>query len=204
MRPDDLTGDVIEPDLGRHILAELAELNSDFIELVDESSHDDSSDSFMPPRQFDALRSLRKPAKRRLTGCAFALFDLRLQDVALWRALTAGEIRDALSETGCNETTQRKIKFFTLSALMYLRHLAEVNRFFARLSFDASAETLDIIKTLPLNQLRAIADNCPGLLRGRFNDLPEAWSELLKLAKRNDTEPMLPAKILGYQHLNQG
>ena len=204
MRPDDLTGDVIEPDLGRHILAELAELNSDFIELVHESSRDNSSDSLMPLRQFDALLSLRKPAIRRLTGCAFALFDLRLQDVALWRALAAGEIPDALSGTECNETTQRQVKFFTLSALMYLRHLAEVNRFFARLSFDASPETLDIIKTLPLNQIRTLADHCPGLLRGRFDDLPEAWSELLKLARRNDTEPMLPAKILGYQHLGQG
>ena len=61
MRPNDLTGDVIEPDLGRHILAEMADLNADFIELVDECCHDDDTVRLMPRKQVDALRSLRKP-----------------------------------------------------------------------------------------------------------------------------------------------
>ncbi len=202
MPSNDLTGDVIDPDLGRHILAELADLNADFIALA--IKLDDAGEhTLMPSGQVDELRRLTEPAVRRLSGCAFALFDLRLQDTALFQALRDGEIAAELSQVDEQDADNvRSIKLFTLSALMYLRHLAEINRFFAGLSFDAAPETLDIVNGLPLNRLRDIADACPALLRSRFGTFPRAWDDLLKLARRNDTEPMLPSKILGYQHLS--
>lgn len=205
MSPTDLTGNVIEPELGQHILAELAELNADFIDLITgagTSGHQQMA-SVLPEDQIDQLHGLSKPAIRRLTSCAFALFDLRLQDAQTWRSLGAGNLPIELvaDDPELAQATRRSVCLFTLAAMMYLRHLTDINRFFARLSFGAAPVALDIVSTLPLNRLREIADRYPTLLRSRYTEHPQAWSELLKLAKRNDTEPMLPAKILGYQHL---
>lgn len=200
MPSNDLTGNVIEPKLGQQILAELADLNADFIDLITDMKHSrQRSATVLPDEQIDQLRALSKPAIRRLTSCAFALFDLRLQNTELWRSLSAGKVPEELSAQSGQVT--RRVGLFTLSAMMYLRHLADVNRFFATLSFAASPTALDVVRTMPLNQLGDIADKHPTLLRSRFGQHPQAWTELLKLAKRNDTEPMLPAKILGYQHL---
>jgi len=204
MPANDLTGNVIEPELGRHILAELADLNADFISLI-KSTESCIHRPSLPDEQIEQLRALSKPAVRRLTNCAFALFDLRLQDADLWRALGDGKppkgfsVNDAL---GGNEL-HGPVRLFTLSALMYLRHLSDINRFFAKLSFGVSPEVLEIVSKLAINQLREIANRYPTLLCGRFGQHPQAWTDLLKLAKRNDTEPMLPAKILGYKHLYQ-
>ena len=79
---------------------------------------------------------------------------------------------------------------------MYVRHLTRVNRFLGGLSFGAHPNALDAIVNMTLNQLRDVADNCPGLLCCRLGKNPQAWSDLLKLARRNDGQPLLPAKIL--------
>ena len=204
MPSNDLTGNVIEPELGRHILSEMADLNADFIELI---TRTDTSHCWrsLPDKHLDQLRALSKPAIGRLTRCAFALFDLRLQDAKLWHALRdCASPKALLVEDISNEPkTRGRISFFTLSALMYLRHLTDINFFFAKLSFGATPSAIDVVCNLPLNRLREIADQYPALLRSRFGQHPEAWTELLTMARRNDTEPMLPAKILGYQHLYQ-
>ena len=204
MPRNDLTGNVIEPELGLHVLTELADLNADFIDLITDAQYCGHRHlaGVLPDEQIDQLRALSKPAIRRLTGCAFALFDLRLQNAELWRSLSAGRVPKEFAIQNTRPTAGR-VSLFTLSAMMYLRHLADINRFFAKLSFGASPVSLDAVRTLPLNELRAIADKYPTLLRSRFGQHPQAWTDLLQLAKRNDTEPMLPAKILGYKHLYQ-
>lgn len=213
MAANDLTGNVIEPELGLHILSELADLNADFIELMANPGHAAGLLAMLPTEQIEQLQQLSKPAIRRLTSCAFALFDLHLQDADLWRSLSSGktpvEFAGATHEVpqgmthGTTEGTTDYTRLFSLAALMYLRHLADINRFIAKLSFGASATALEVISDLPLSRIREIAEKYPLLLRSRFGSHPGAWTELLKLAKRNDTEPMLPAKILGYKHLYQ-
>lgn len=201
MGPNDLTGNVIEPELGQHILAELADLNADFIALMTDARHSPLMLSMLPEEQIRQLRKLSKPAIRRLTGCAFALFDLHLQDARLWHSLAKRQTPELFA--GTTPVAVNGTRLFTLSAMMYLRHLNDINRFFAKLSFGASPTALDVISKLPLNRVREIAERYPLLLHSRFGSHPEAWTELLRLAKRNDTEPMLPAKILGYKHLYQ-
>ncbi|MBT8137021.1 MAG: hypothetical protein KJO54_08430 [Gammaproteobacteria bacterium] len=194
----DLTGDVIEPELGRHILAELASLNAGFLDLATSRVN---GHALLPADQQSALAGLSDAAKRRLADCAFALFDLKLCNVQCWRQLRAGGAGDELRISG--HTDNHEIGLFTLSALMYLRHLADVNRFFARLSFGAPLDVLRIISTLPISRLRVIAHDYPGLLHTRFCSQPGAWAGLLRLASRSDTDTLLPATILGYQHLGQ-
>lgn len=194
----DLTGDVIEPELGRHILAELASLNAGFIDLA--TSRVNGS-VLLPAEQQSALAGLSNAARQRLAGCAFALFDLQLRNVQCWRQLRHGAVKDELRMTGYAD--RHEIGLFTLSALMYLRHLADVNRFFARLSFGAPPGVLRVISALPISRLRVIAHDYPGLLRTRFTGQPGVWTDMLRLANRSDTGSLLPATILGYQHLGQ-
>ena len=194
----DLTGDVIEPELGRHILAELASLNAGFIDLA--TSRVNGHGLFAAEQQ-SSLTALSDAARRRLAGCAFALFDLQLCNLQRWRQLRAGGVSDDLTISG--HAGNHEIGLFTLSALMYLRHLADVNDFFARLSFGVLPGVLRIISTLPISRLSVIAHDYPGLLHTRFCGQPGAWTDLLRLANRSDTGTLLPATILGYQHLGQ-
>ncbi|NNF67601.1 MAG: hypothetical protein HKM98_08840 [Gammaproteobacteria bacterium] len=203
MPSTDLTGNVIEPELGRHILAELGDLNADFIALLLDDNSPFAGKNFSDA-QAAALGGLSKPAIRRLSGCAFALFDLELQNHLLWKSLGTSCTSEKVPGDSVVQTENSdRTRLFILSALMYLRHLAKINHFFAKLSFNAAPSVLRQISDLPLHQLRQIANQHPTLLTTRFSDYPDAWTDLLQLAKRNDTEPMLPAKILGYQHLAQ-
>lgn len=200
----DLTGNVIEPELGRQVLAEIGDLNAGFIELMLQQNRVGAGAATvlaLPVAQAERIAALRPVARQRLTHCAFALFDLRLEDAGFWDEVDGSGAPDQYRAHDCGDpAVQRGVELFTLAALMHLRHLATVNRFLAGLSFGANDEVLEAMLRLSLMQLQAVAAAHPGLLCCRLGTRPDAWRILVQLARRTDGHPMLPARILGFQH----
>ena len=197
----DLCGDAVTPEFGRQALGEIAELNESFIALLARLYAIESDPPVavleMPAEQIGQLVGLTRPATRRLTHCAVTLFDLHLDDLQFWsQQCTGGERYRQCAIT--DASLRNELKLFTLSALMYLRHLAGVNRFLARLSFSVSAVVLDYFAGLPIVRLREVASTHPGLLRGRLGGNNDAWAELVRLVRRNDAQPMVTPRLLGY------
>lgn len=201
----DMTGKVLAPELGQRVVDDLAALNEDFLNLLsDARRHAGASATVlsMPVAQIDAIEGLKAPARKRLTHCAFTLFDLRLDDTPFWSAPI--DQRDAVQrpdEFVADAALDKRVGLFTLCALMYLRHLGCINRFLAKLSFGAHDEALKALGAARLDTLQQIVLHCPGLLRCRLGTNADAWTNLVRLARRTDGRPLLPARILGLQHL---
>lgn len=200
---EDLTGNVVAPELGQRVASDLADLNDAFLEVLAAARSlcaDTEALLAVRPEHIDAIARLRPPARRRLTHCAFALFDLRLDDLRFWRAPqgSPAPVRDGAESI--DGTLEHRIALLTLCALMYVRHVATVNRFLARLSFGATDDALDAIAATDLVSLQRVVADHPGLLRGRLGADDDSWSDLLRIVRRGDGQPLLPARILGLRH----
>lgn len=200
---EDLTGNVIAPELGQQVVSDLADLNEAFLAVLADARRrraDTAALLAVRPEHVDAIERLRAPARRRLTHCAFALFDLRLDDLRFWRSPRAGPalVRDGAAII--EQALEQRIALLTLCALMYARHVATVNRFLARLSFGASDEALAAISATDLGVLQRIVADHPGLLRCRLATDGDAWPNLLRIVRRGDGQPLVSARILGLRH----
>lgn len=203
--PDDLGEKALSPALGRQVLSDIGDLNEGFLDILLRIHARRSADTrdvlALPVAQADRVALLTPAARGRLTHCAFALFDLRLGDAVFWTTLAAsgapGCYRD---QRPIEPVQQRQVELFALGALMHLRHLATVNRFIAGLSFATSDAVMDAIGELSLMQLQATVADHPALLECRLGARPDAWDVLVRLARRTDGQPLLPARILGFQH----
>ncbi len=202
----DLCGHTVTPEFGRQALGEIAELNESFIALLARlysvGPGPDATVLEVPAEQIEQLVRLTRPATRRLTHCAVTLFDLHLNDRRFWsQERPHGEhYRQCVAS---DASLAGEIMLFSLSAMMYLRHLAGVNRFLARLSFSVSSSVLDYFVSLPIAHLQKVARTHPGLLRARLGGNHDAWAELVRLVRRNDAQPMVPPRLLGYQHVSR-
>ncbi|MBT8144613.1 MAG: hypothetical protein KJO55_07925 [Gammaproteobacteria bacterium] len=190
---------------GRQLLADIAGMNLDFIRLLQQLSctiTDDRALLSMPSAQAMQLGQLSQTAQRRLARSGVTLFDLRFGDRDFWQSIFDGKEPERYRCT-CIDAGQDlvEIQLFILGALLLLRHIAIHNRFVACLGFSVDDTFLDRYLQLESRRLRQIAASCPGLLQSRPHGSDDAWGELMRLARRTDGQPLLPARMLGYQHM---
>ena len=144
-----------------------------------------------------ARLALLSPAQRAAAAhCPYALFDLRFQDDAHWRARLehTGTWRIADEPAVDADTVD-----FVRLALFYTWHVASSAALTANLLLGMHANTADAFRRVSVDALPALASSEAVNLTPRWNHCHAYWSALINAAARPDAAALRRVQLSGLQ-----
>ncbi|MDP9089396.1 MAG: hypothetical protein M3O26_11750 [Pseudomonadota bacterium] len=177
-----------EPHLSMDQLTSMRGLNRRFLDLADKGV------SWSGLAGQVAL--LSPPQRSAAADCPYALFDLRFQDEAHWRA------RLQTASAWCIADAPRadyELVDFVRLALFYTWHLASSAGLAAHLLFGMQGNTADAFRRIPVDALPALAVSEAVNLAPRWNHCNAYWTALIGAAARSDAAALRRVQLSGLQ-----
>jgi hypothetical protein len=137
----------------------------------------------------DLWRLLESEARKSVAAFPFVIIDLRFQDAAWWR-----EVGRALS---INSALSTPFSDLALETLLFARQAAREDINVAKAMFAMTSPVANVIASLSLQQVRAIALNSSQQLRVRWDNDPDFWGELLVACRAGDEQAMAALRRQG-------
>ena len=142
------------------------------------------------------IEPLSGPQKEAAANCPYALFDLRFQDDAYWRARLAsvgpGTVAD---EIAMDEST---LDFVRL-ALFFAWHVASTAALAAPLLLGMQQATAAVFRTMPIDCMPHLVGTEAVNLTARWNDCPSYWNALTGAALRPNPLQLRRIQLCGLQ-----
>lgn len=180
------------------LMAELARLNSAFLALAGELH---ALRPGMPVLGLPAhiLAQLgRVTGTPAAAGLPYAIYDLRLRDERFWRIETAAA--SAVNDSQPPVTADRRTVRFAGQALTLAWHLAQVDPRVTRLSLGMETGIQEILASLPVGSLDAMALRLAHAASARFCTRERFWSLLAAAVRFPPGEAELERlRLLGLQ-----
>ena len=200
------------------MLASLRDLNHRFLDLA--AAHGgNSADLKLPPEPAMHIARLSAQQRAAAADCPYALFDLRFQDDAHWRARLGESWRiadeaparkDVAREAVAREDVAREdvdreyaaredLAGFVRLALFYAWHLASTPKLGAQLWLGMAEPTAAAFRAVSLNRLPALAAGEAANLSARWCTSTFYWSALASAAARGDSRRLRRVQLFGLQ-----
>jgi hypothetical protein len=154
-----------------------------------------SADPHLPPfilQNRDLWRRLDTEARTQLAAFPFVIVDLHFNDARWWREMTGKPL--------INVTGSTLFSDLLLETLLFARQAAREDVGVAKTMFAMTSRVAELMASLTLAQVRAIAAGNSRELRVRWEQDPQVWRGLLIAALTGDQQAMgelrLQAKLL--------
>ena len=186
-----------QPQFSADTLATLHDLNHRFLDLLAEGRPRWSAAQRDPDAALAReLRRLAAPHRAALARCPYALFDLRLDDEAHWRArLATGSMNRVEDRAPIAEEEGE----FARLALFYAWHVAVSEPESAQVLLGMHAQTAAALRGVTLNGLTGLAAAGAAALAPRFFARRTFWSALVSAAARGDAHALRRVQLFGLQ-----
>jgi hypothetical protein len=191
--------DVSMPVLDAALLARIAELNRDYLDLLAREYATPAVAAqlqYFPERVARELAALGPSARRELAGAPFALYSLSLDNERLWRA--PGDAETDSFEQRYGHRGQAWLQGpFCEAALLQAWHLAICSALAARILYAMSEDAARRLAATPLWRLKQVVSEHPALLSPRWPSNPAFWPDLVRFAAAADSRRLRATLLLG-------
>lgn len=178
--------------LSRHLLRELSSLNYRFIRLLIESP--DDPDRFGLTAGVHRRLCLLEPEdQRRLASCPYSLFELQLDEPAVWQRRFENQTSATSFPGGAHP--------FTLAVLMYTQQLAVENTDLGRLLLGLAPRVAEQFRQATIGKLIDSAPAVSKQLRVRLINDPHFWPDLVNFVRDGTQEQYVAAQTSALQIL---
>jgi hypothetical protein len=194
------------PVLSAAVLAQIHELNLDYIELLaaehNAGSSSDGQLQHLPCKLHGMIAGLAPPARDSLAALPYTLYSLGFEDEKLWRSL---EEPAALASSLCMSQRYAQAHSASLQAslceiaLLYAWHVATASPVAARLIYAMPESVAQRLTAAPPWYVRRLAVHHAVLLMPRWPTNPGFWPDLVHFAAAGDHQRLATAKLLGSQ-----
>lgn len=198
MRDDPVGGRTRESRLAVEVLESLRELNHRFLDLVGTPT---GASSFahgigLSVETSGRVAQLSAGQKKAIADCPYALFNLRFDDAAHWRARleTAGQWKVCDQARSDAATVE-----FVRSALFFAWHVAVTARLAARFLLVMNEETAAAFRGLTIDCLLSLAATETDILTARWSECPAYWNALARAALRPNAAGLRRVQLSGLQ-----
>jgi hypothetical protein len=189
------------PVLGAALLAQIHELNRDYLDLLTAEyavSGRAAQLQHLPISVAAGVAALAPGARALLAQTPYSLYSLGFEDEEFWCLACkvpaqAVEVRYAPTASGWLQGP------FCEVALVHAWHVASSNPIAARLLYAMTDATAHRLAATPLSHLRRVASDHPGLLLPRWPTNPCFWPDLVRLSQLGDARRLTTVKLLGNQ-----
>lgn len=188
------------PVLAADLLARVASLNLDYLELLIAARPASGGMRFLPDRVLESLRKADSASLRSLASAAFSLYSLGFEDQEFWRTALRIDSPSVDSRYGVVSGAAGYSSFCEI-ALVHAWHVAVSQPLAARLMLGMSSPLVEGMTNAQLWQLRRVAVDHPGLLMPRWPANPCFWPEMIKFAVAGDARRLHALQQLGHQLL---
>jgi hypothetical protein len=183
-----------ESHLSVKTLGSLRDLNYRFLDLAGAAGATWTGRYGLPADIGAQLAALSRAQRTAAADCPYALFDLRFQDDAHWRARLESEPWRVADDAG-GEEAQRELARLIV---FYAWHVASLGMS-AQLLLGMRAETVDGFRRLTVDSLPALALSEAKHLSARWQQSAAYWSTLIHAACGEDAAALRRAQLYGLQ-----
>jgi hypothetical protein len=187
------------PVLDVALLAHIAELNQDYLDLLacERADHAVAAQlQYLPERVTRALAALTPAARREVAAAPFALYSLSFEDERFWRAPVGAEAASLEQRYGHRGPAWLQGPFCE-AALLQAWHLAACSPLATRIVYALSEEAAGRLAKTPLWRLKRIVNEQPALLTPRWPANPAFWPDLVTYAAAADSRRLRTTQLLG-------
>lgn len=194
------------PVLSATVLAQIYELNLDYLELL-AAEHNaavsgEGQLQHLPGKLHAAIADLAPAARAALAALPYTLYSLGFEDEKLWRAL-AEPAALAASLSVSERYAQSRDASLQASlcevALLYAWHVATSSPLAARLIYAMPDTIAQRLSGAPPWYVRRLSVHHASLLMPRWPTNPGFWPDLVRFAAAADSQRLATAKVLGSQ-----
>jgi hypothetical protein len=196
---EDASGSACAPVLRADLLARIQALNADYLDLlIAEFEAGDVHGQCFPPRFAAALAAMTRSVRLRIAAVPYTLFSLCFEEARFWLTVCAAQNAPFASRYACLSHRGARDVFCEI-ALLEAWHTARVQPRAAQVLHAMSPEVCSSLASIPLWQVKRIANEYPGVLMPRWPNNPAFWPDLLRLSCALDAKRFAAAQLLGFQ-----
>jgi len=178
--------------VGKTSIALAHRLNEQCVELLCELATNSSSQE-LPPfvlQNRDQWRLLEVEARERVAAFPFVIVDLRFKHAESWQRAAHGHAMSATDFPLFDGVPMKLFEDLILETLLFARQTAREDVNVVKAMFAMTSPVANLIVSLTLPQIRAMAASNARLLRVRWDSDPEFWGELLVASRGSDERAM--------------
>jgi hypothetical protein len=187
------------PVLDAPLLARIAELNRDYLDLLACERADRAVAAqlqYFPDRVARDLAMLAPAARRELAAAPFTLYSLSLDDERFWRTGSDGEAASLDQRYGHGGPAWLQGPFCE-AALMQAWRVATLSPLAARIVYAFSEDAARRLAGTPPWRLKRIVVEQPALLTPRWPTNAAFWPDLVRYAAAADSRRLRTTQLLG-------
>ena len=189
------------PVLGNSLLAQIHELNRDYLELLTAEysvAGRAAQLQHLPVAVVAGLAALPVAAREALAQAPYTLYSLAFEDADFWPLACDVPAQSVEARYAPTASVWLQGPFCEV-ALLHAWHVATSNRLAARLLYAMTDVTARRLAATPISHLRRVAADHPGLLLPRWPTNPCFWPDLVRFAQVADPRRLMTTKLLGSQ-----
>jgi len=202
-RPDESVAQRPLRALVPELLAPLHEVNErclDLIALVAKLDPEDAPFALAGPLR-SLLRGTRPHLRRRAARQPFALVDMEFRDAEWWQTVKGRPSRAWKERPWRALAPKRAAIQLAQATLMLAWHMTRADTEATSIVFGMSRDVAQLIRSLRLSEIDAIAQHQFRHVRPRWEERAELWRELLVAAHADDAEAMRSIAVRALQFL---
>ena len=138
----------------------------------------------------DLWRLLESDARHRVAAFPFVIVNLHFKDLEAWRQASEGRLMSSAESTLYTGVPPRHFEDLALETLLFARQSAREDVNVAKAMFAMTTDVANLIASLTLTQIRAIASVNVSELKVRWDSDPELWRDLLIACRAGDEQSL--------------
>jgi hypothetical protein len=184
------------------MLASLAELNEQYIDLLAVQAMTNTPSGHPLVRELRPLLMVLDPgARRRAASCPYLLLDAGFADPQRWLWARGYHVQDGERMPLEQYLTMPQATSLARLVFAYAWHLARTHGSAARMILGMSSRTTEILGTYTLRQMTDLAELHPQWLQPRWPAHVRMWRELLGSSMKGEGPLLEQARMRGLQLL---